>query len=186
MLMENIRPSRRGFLAGSTGLVVGFYLAPMGRARAEVPIKEGVPADAQGTQFAPNAFVRIAPDDTVTVLCKHTELGQGAYTGLTTIVAEELDADWSQMRAVASPANDELYKNLAFGTIMGTGGSTAMANSYTQMRMAGATARAMLVKAAAEEWGVPADEITVESGRIRHAASGRSPRKLPRSRCSVR
>jgi isoquinoline 1-oxidoreductase beta subunit len=173
MLIENIRPSRRAFLAGSAGLVIGFYLAPTGRARAAVPIKEGVPADAVGTQFAPNAFVRIAPDDTVTVLCKHTEIGQGVYTGLPTIVAEELDADWSQMRAVASPSNDDLYANLAFGTIMGTGGSTAIANSYTQMRTAGATARAMLVAAAASEWGVPEAEITVESGRIRHAASGR-------------
>jgi isoquinoline 1-oxidoreductase beta subunit len=172
MLIQEIRPSRRAFLAGATGLVIGFYLAPMGRARAAIPIKEGVPADAQGTQFAPNAFVRIAPDDTVTVLCKHSEIGQGVYTGLTTIVAEELDADWSQMRAVASPSDDRLYKNLAFG-IMGTGGSTAIANSYTQMRMAGATARAMLVEAAAQEWGVPKDEITVESGRIHHAASGR-------------
>lgn len=172
MLMETIRPSRRSFLAGSAGLVIGIYLAPTGRARAAVPVKEGIPADAQGTQFKPNAFVRIAPDDTVTVLCKHSEIGQGVYTGLTTLVAEELDADWSQMRAVASPADDELYKNLAFG-IMGTGGSTAIANSYTQMRTAGATARAMLVAAAAEEWGVPKDEITVERGRIRHAASSR-------------
>ena len=173
MLMENIRPSRRSFLAGSTGLIIGFYLAPLGRARAAIPVKEGVLADAQGTQFAPNAFVRIAPDDTVTVLCKHSEIGQGVYTGLPTIVAEELDADWSQMRAAASPADDALYNNLAFGPIMGTGGSTAIANSYTQLRTAGATARAMLVAAAAQEWGVPEAEITVESGRIRHAASGR-------------
>lgn len=172
MLLETIRPSRRTFLAGSAGLVIGLYLAPTGRARAATPVKEGIPADAQGTQFKPNAFVRIAPDDTVTVLCKHSEIGQGVYTGLTTLVAEELDADWSQMRAAASPADDELYKNLAFG-IMGTGGSTAIANSYTQMRTAGATARAMLVAAAAEEWGVPKSEITVERGRIRHAASSR-------------
>ena len=169
MLIENIRPSRRSFLAGSAGLVIGFYLAPTGRAAAA---PSGVPADALGAHADINAFVRIAPDDTVTVLCKHTEMGQGPYTGLTTIVAEELDADWSQMRAAASPANDELYKNLAFG-IMGTGGSTAIANSYDQLRTAGATARAVLVAAAAEQWDVPVSEITVEKGRIRHAASGR-------------
>ena len=115
MLIENIRPSRRAFLAGSAGLVIGFYLAPLGRAARRSPITEACRPTRTGTQFAPNAFVRIAPDDTVTVLCKHTEMGQGPYTGLTTIVAEELDADWSQMRAAASPANDELYKNLAFG-----------------------------------------------------------------------
>src|SRR5439155_2852468 len=101
-----------------------------------------------------NAFVRIAPDDTVTVLCKHIEMGQGPYTGLTTIVAEELDADWSQMRAAAAPANDDLYKNLAFG-VQGTGGSTAIANSYEQLRKAGAAARALLIAAAAVEWGLP-------------------------------
>jgi isoquinoline 1-oxidoreductase beta subunit len=169
MLIENIRPTRRSFLAGGAGLVIGFYLAPMGRSAAA---PSGVTADALGAHADINAFVRIAPDDTVTVLCKHTEMGQGPYTGLTTIVAEELDADWSQMRAAASPANDELYKNLAFG-VMGTGGSTAIANSYDQLRTAGAAARAILVAAAAEQWDVPVSEITVDKGRIRHSASGR-------------
>ena len=172
MLLQNIRSSRRGFLVGSAGLVVGFYLAPLAPARAAPALTAGVPADAQGTQFAPNAFVRIAPDDTVSIVCKHIEMGQGPYTGLTTIVAEELDADMAQMRAVPAPANDELYKNLAFG-VMGTGGSTAIANSYDQLRQAGATARAMLVAAAAEEWGVPPGEIVVAGGRIRHAATNR-------------
>jgi isoquinoline 1-oxidoreductase beta subunit len=122
--------------------------------------------------FAPNAFVRVAPDDTVTVIIKHIEFGQGPYTGLSTLVAEEMDADWSQMRAESAPANNELYKNLAFG-IQGTGGSTAIANSYTQMRKAGAAARAMLVAAAAQQWGVPAEEIEVSQGQITHA-SGKS------------
>jgi len=173
MFIEQFNASRRGFLAGGAGLVVGFYLAPLGRAAAQGgPLVQGIKADAQGIYFKANAFVRIAPDDTVTVLSKHLEMGQGPYTGLTTIVAEELDADWGQMRAAAAPANNEFYKNLAFG-IQGTGGSTAIANSYEQLRMAGATARAMLVTAAAAEWGVPAAEITVEKGRIRHAGTGR-------------
>ena len=170
MRIDTIKPSRRAFLAGTAGIMVGFYLAPMGRASA-APAR-GVPAGAPAGTFEANAFVRIAPDDTVTVLCKHLEMGQGPTTGLTTIVAEELDADWSQMRSAAAPANDELYKNLAFG-IMGTGGSTAIANSYDQLRAAGATARAILVAAAARDWGVPAEEITVEAGRVRHAASGK-------------
>jgi isoquinoline 1-oxidoreductase beta subunit len=173
MTIQSIQPSRRAFLAGGAGLVVGFYLSPLGRASAAPQkLTDGIKADAQGDFFKANAFVRIAPDDTVTVLCKHIEMGQGPYTGLTTIVAEELDADWGQMRAAAAPANDEFYKNLAFG-IQGTGGSTAIANSYEQLRAAGATARAMLVTAAAAEWGVPASEITVQKGRIRHAASGK-------------
>lgn len=169
MNIQTIQTTRRGFLAGA-GLVIGVSLAMRGRAAAA--LLQGAPAGAEGPVQDLNAFVRIAPDGVVTVLSKHIEFGQGPYTGLTTLVAEELDADWSQMRVAAAPANDELYANLAFG-IQGTGGSTAIANSYEQMRKAGATARAMLVAAAAEEWGVPAGEITVAKGRIRHAASGK-------------
>jgi isoquinoline 1-oxidoreductase beta subunit len=123
--------------------------------------------------FTPNAFVRIAPDNTVTIISKHIEMGQGSYTGLATILAEELDADWSQVRVEAAPADAERYNNLKFGPMQGTGGSTAMANSWEQLRQAGATARAMLVEAAAREWGVPASEITVERGVVSHAPSGR-------------
>ncbi|WP_102960733.1 xanthine dehydrogenase family protein molybdopterin-binding subunit [Mangrovicella endophytica] len=170
MTIHQFAPSRRAFLAGA-GLVIGVALAP--RVFAATSSLNGVPADAQGQQYPFQAFVRIAPDDTVTVLAKHIEMGQGPYTGLATIVAEELDADWSQMRAAAAPADDDVYKNLAFG-IQGTGGSTSIANSYEQLRKAGATARAMLVAAAAEEWGVPAAEITVSAGRISHAASGKT------------
>src|SRR5690606_34648395 len=90
-----------------------------------------------------------------------------------TPVAEELDADWSQMRGELAPADTALYKNLLFG-VQGTGGSTAMANSYEQMRKAGAAARAMLVSAAAKEWGVPAGEITVAAGTISHAKSDKT------------
>jgi len=164
-----IEPTRRQFLkAGATagaGLIIGLHL-PVGRARAA----------AGGAAFAPNAFVRIAPDDTVTVLIKHIEFGQGTNTGLATLVAEELDADWTQMRAESAPADAKLYNNLHWGAVQGTGGSSSIANSYQQMRHAGATARAMLVGAAADAWGVAATEITVTKGVVAHAASGRSAR----------
>ncbi|MDW4498543.1 xanthine dehydrogenase family protein molybdopterin-binding subunit [Sulfitobacter sp. D35] len=163
-------PSRRRFLQGAAGLVVAVTLPPRAFAQSGAEAALGSGAVPEGT-FAPNAFIRIAPDDTVTVLIKHIEFGQGPNTGLSTLVAEELDADWSQMRAASAPSDNELYKNLAFG-MQGTGGSTAMANSYTQMRQAGAAARAMLVAAAAAEWGVPEDEITISKGRITHAGSG--------------
>ncbi|WP_118133580.1 xanthine dehydrogenase family protein molybdopterin-binding subunit [Oceanicella sp. SM1341] len=163
-------PSRRRFLALGSGLVIGLSL-PLA-ARAQSGAAAVIRGDAAGS-FAPNAFVRIAPDDTVTVLIKHLEMGQGPYTGLTTLVAEELDADWAQMRAEAAPADAALYANTLFG-IQGTGGSTAMANSYMQMRKAGAAARAMLVAAAAREWGVPEGEITVAKGVIAHEPSGNS------------
>ncbi|WP_423210069.1 molybdopterin cofactor-binding domain-containing protein [Paracoccus yeei] len=158
-----VQTTRRGFLAGGTGLLLALAL-PVGRGRAQVTV---------AGPFAPNAFIRIGTDDLVTVMIKHLEMGQGPYTGLATLVAEELDADWSQMRAEGAPADDRLYANLAFGA-QGTGGSTAIANSFMQMRKAGAAARAMLVAAAAEEWGVPASEITVKAGVVAHEASGRS------------
>ena len=122
----------------------------------------------------PNAFIKIAPDNTVTVLIKHLDMGQGNTTGLTTIVADELDADWSQMRSAFAPANPLLYNNLLYGPIQGTGGSTAIANSWDQLRRAGAAARVMLIAAAADSWGVPEKEITISKGIITHAKSGKS------------
>ncbi len=84
--------------------------------------------------------MKISPDNVVTVLIKHQDKGQGAATGLSTLVAEELDADWAQIVPEFAPANVELYKNFAFG-VQGTGGSTAIANSFEQYRKAGAAAR---------------------------------------------
>ena len=155
----------KGGLAVGAGLVIGLRLPRAAEARAM----------AAGAQLAPNAFVRIAADDTVTVLSKHIEFGQGTYTGLATVLAEELDADWATVRVVSAPADVTRYANLAFGA-QGTGGSTAMANSWEQMRRAGATARAMLVAAAAAAWEVPAAEIEVREGVVGHPASGRQAR----------
>jgi isoquinoline 1-oxidoreductase beta subunit len=100
-------------------------------------------------------------------------MGQGTYTGLATIVAEELDADWSRVRVESAPADAKRYNNLFWGTAQGTGGSNAMANSWEQLRKAGASARAMLVAAAARQWNVPAAQVTVDSGVVLHKASGR-------------
>lgn len=164
--------TRRQFLASSAGLVIGLTLPMKGRAQSGAAAVMTTGEAAEGT-FAPNAFVRVAPDNTVTFICKHIEFGQGPYTGLATLVAEEMDASWDQMRVESAPANNELYKNLFFG-LQGTGGSTAMANSWMQMRQAGAAARAMLVAAAAEEWGVDASGITVAQGVLSHEASGQT------------
>lgn len=162
--------SRRGLLKASAtlggGLVIGFHFAPKG-SFAQL----GAPPAPQ--DFPPNAFVRIAADNSVTVISKHTEMGQGIYTGLATMIAEELDADWSQMRVEAAPVNPQLYMHLMLG-IQGTGGSMSVPNSWQQYRTVGATARAMLVAAAAQQWGVDAAGITVAKGRVSHAASGRS------------
>ena len=169
--------TRRQFLASSAGLVIGVALPLKGRAQSGAAAVMTTGEAAEGT-FAPNAFIRVAPDDTVTFLCKHIEFGQGPYTGLATLVADEMDARWDQMHVESAPANDELYANLFFG-LQGTGGSTAMANSWMQMRQAGAAARAMLVAAAAEEWGVDASGITVAQGwqfrQFRRSGRGRRP-----------
>ncbi|MCR9095481.1 MAG: xanthine dehydrogenase family protein molybdopterin-binding subunit [bacterium] len=164
--------SRRSFLKGSGALVLGIGLGACANDEAPSPAIVNANVDP-GLVFEPNAFVRIAGDDTVTLVSKHMEMGQGPYTGLATLVAEELDADWAQMRAEAAPADDARFGNLLFGGVQGTGGSTAIRNAYMQMRQAGATARQMLVEAAAETWGVPTSEITVSDGRVRHATSGR-------------
>ncbi|MFI8611250.1 molybdopterin cofactor-binding domain-containing protein [Pseudomonas sp. NPDC077649] len=157
--------SRRSLLKGAGGLALGIFFAPLLRGREAL---------AAGSPLEPNAFVRIDLDGTVTVLAKHLEMGQGSYTGLATLLAEELDADWNQVRVEGAPADAKRYNNLAFGAMQGTGGSTAMANSWEQMRTAGAVAKAMLVAAAAQRWGVPASEIGVSQGVVSHAGSGRS------------
>src|SRR3984885_9075450 len=125
--------SRRRFLAtgaaATTGLVVAFC----------APKSDGffttMLAENRDHVFSPNAFLRVAPDNTVTVVSKHAEGGQGVYTGLATIIAEELDADWSQVRVEPAPADRDLYKNLQFGS-QGTGGSYSIAISYEQYRRA--------------------------------------------------
>src|SRR5690606_32030547 len=127
------------------------------------------------TALAPNQFLRIGTDSRVTVLSPNTELGQGAYTGLATLVAEELDADWKQVAIEAAPADVKLYGNPAFGGMMqGTGGSTTISAWWEPVRRAGATARALLVQAAASRWNVPAAEISISQGVVQHTGSGRS------------
>jgi isoquinoline 1-oxidoreductase beta subunit len=163
------RLSRREALAGAGALVIGAVL-PLGRSvRALAQAPAPVPTD-------PNVFLRIAEDDSVTLLVKGIEFGQGISTGFATVVAEELDADWSQMRAEGAPADAARFGSPAMGGMQGVGGSMSMASGYEQMRKVGATARALLVTAAAERWGVAAGEIAVDKGVVRHEASGRESR----------
>jgi len=152
--------SRRGFLkqaavAGGS-LAIGFNAQGILAATAT----GSAPADSHSF----NPFVKIAPDGTVTVVIKHFEMGQGTTTGLTTLVAEELDAPWDEIQIEFAPSHDN-YKNLAFGG-QGTGGSTAIANSFMQYRQAGAAAKDMLVRAAATEWGIEPDKVTVKDGLL--------------------
>jgi isoquinoline 1-oxidoreductase subunit beta len=151
---------RRGFLKLSVGAGAGLVIG------AQIPgaWPKASAAEASGPLVF-NPFVQITPDNKVIVLSKHLDKGQGTASGLATLVAEELDADWAQMAAEFAPANAAVYKNLFFG-VQGTGGSTAMANSFEQYRKAGAAAREMLVAAAAKAWSTDAATIKVANGVI--------------------
>ena len=169
---EALRSTRRDFLktagtAGAIALTIGFEWSVSSRRAFAAPVP------GTGTAFIPNAFLRIGADNRVTVIAKHVEMGQGAYTGIATIVAEELDADWAQIQVESAPADAKRYANLVFGTIQGTGGSSAMSNSWMQLREAGGKARAMLLAAAAKQWKVPVADLTVEKSVVYHAPSKR-------------
>ncbi len=162
------KASRRGFLAqAGAGLTLAFTLPAIAK-----PLKSAATKAKNGFS---SSFVNIGSDNSVTVICKHLEMGQGIYSGFATVIADELDADWSQMRVTGAPARVPEYTNAKFGsTMQGTGGSTSMSSSYDILRKAGATARAMLIQAAAELWAVPAADIQVKNGILSHAGSGRT------------
>ena len=163
--------SRRDFVRVSLvvggGLMVSVYgCGPNG----EEPVVNATTADAA---LAPNAFVRIDTSGNVVVTSKHLEMGQGSYTGLATIIADELDADWSKVTVEGAGADDKKYGNPALGGMQGTGGSSAIAGSWMQHRKAGATARAMLMAAAADLWKLPVAELSTEPGAVVHKATNR-------------
>ncbi|GGF87769.1 oxidoreductase [Azorhizobium oxalatiphilum] len=152
--------SRRTILRAMGGVGIGLVIG------ADLSLSGGAAQAAETATADINPFVRIAPDGTVTVIIKHLDLGQGTTTGLTTLVAEEMDADWAQMRTDFAPNDASRYGNKIFGGAQGTGGSTAIAASFDVYRKAGASARAMLVAAAAKAMNVPARTITVAGGKL--------------------
>ncbi len=161
-------PSRRKFLKDSAalmgGLVIGFYL----------PIKGGraYAADAPPEQvYPPNAFIRIAPDDSITIVVNKSEMGQGVYTSLPMLIAEELEADWSRIRVESAPVA-AVYNRPGMGMQM-TGGSSSIPSSWEQLRRVGASGRIMLIRAAAQQWGVPESECHAENSQVIHAGSGK-------------
>ncbi|WP_282121501.1 xanthine dehydrogenase family protein molybdopterin-binding subunit [Ruegeria atlantica] len=153
-----INTSRRGFLKGAAaaGAVLLVGARPDGALAA---------ASSETAQF--NPFVKIDADGTVTAIVKHFEKGQGPATGLPTLIAEEIGLTMDQIEYEFAPSNPQVYNNLLFGPFQGTGGSTAMANSWMQYRQAGAAAREMLINAAAQSWGVDASGITIEEGIVK-------------------
>lgn len=161
--MNRINPvSRRDFLKGSVvlggGLVVAFVIPGANRF--------ALGADNQGNVFAPNAFLRIGNDNSITVLLGHSEMGQGIWTGLTMLIAEELDADWSKIRVEHGPASAADYGLPGFGGMQITGGSTSTWMEFDRYRQAGAAARLMLIEAAAKRFDVAPSQIRTESGVV--------------------
>jgi CO/xanthine dehydrogenase Mo-binding subunit len=150
------RLSRREFvaagIAAGTGLVVGFYLPRAGRSTKEV--------------FSPNAYLRITPDNKITIVVARSEMGQGVRTALPMILAEELEADWKQIEIEQAGAST-LYGDQT------TGGSASVKTTWDPMRKAGAAAREMLISAAALRWGVPRSSCAAVEGSILHGASKR-------------
>ena len=122
--------------------------------------------------FVPNAFIRIDKAGKTTLVMPQVEMGQGVYTSMPMILAEELDADYAQVALMHAPPNDKLYGNPAFG-IQATGNSNSVRAFWMPLRKAGAEARAMLVQAAAQQWQVEPASCTTANGQVIHAASGR-------------
>src|SRR5580704_4276695 len=157
--------SRRRFLGSSAaaagGLVVGFHVPFAGALEAQAATAPEI-----------NAWVVVKPDDTVVIRIARSEMGQGTLTGLAQLVAEELDCSWAKVTTEYPTPGQNLARNRVWGNFS-TGGSRGIRDSQAYVRKGGATARVMLVQAAADGWKVPASECTVSEGVISHIASGR-------------
>src|SRR6202166_2415114 len=181
MLFDRLRPitaecavaapanglSRRIFLktgiAAGGGLMLGFNLpAFLNGARA-----------TESSSFAPNAFIRIGSDDSVTLIMPYVEMGQGTYTSISMLIAEELEVDLSQIRLEHAPPNEKLYGNPLLGGIQATGNSNAIRAAWQPLRQAGATARVMLIAAAARRWKVDPSSCHAQHGEVVHQPSAR-------------
>ena len=167
--------SRRSFMRVSAavggGLVLAFGFGSEDADAQQAPAAGAAPRPAgppPGPAFNPGAYVTIAPDGKITLLSKNPEIGQGIKTAFGVILAEELDAKWSDVTVEQAPINSAVY-GAQFA-----GGSLSIPLAFDTLRRAGAGARAMLVAAAAKEWGVPESEITTSNSVVTHAASNRS------------
>ncbi len=163
-MKEIINLSRRNFLKTGAlmggGLVLGVYL-PSCKSSKEPPAKPG-------TTFVPNAFLRIGHDNTVTIVVHKSEMGQGVYTSLPMLVAEELEADWTTIRVDSAPVAPA-YNHTLYGPIMVTGGSTSVRSEWERLRKAGAAARMMLIAAAAATWKANPVECRAVKGAVVHS-----------------
>jgi isoquinoline 1-oxidoreductase beta subunit len=158
--------SRRTILkaAAAGGLLLGFRLHPVKAAAAEA---------ADNAVFAPNAFIRIGRDGKVTMIMPQVEMGQGTYTSMPMLIAEELEVDLAQVGLEAAPPDERLYANPLIG-LQATGGSTSVPAMWLPLRRAGAAARMMLIEAAARQWRIDPASCHAQAGAVIHPPSGRS------------
>ncbi|BBA34994.1 aerobic-type carbon monoxide dehydrogenase, large subunit CoxL/CutL-like protein [Methylocaldum marinum] len=167
MRQEPIDPRRRQFLKSSAllggGLVIAFHLPRT--------VKFAMAAEEPARTYPPNAFIRIGEDETVTILINKSEMGQGVYTSLAMLVADELEADWSKVRVEAAPVAP-VYNHTVWN-LQATGGSTSVSSSWEQLRKVGAAGRALLIRAAAETWKVKPDACHAENGHVIHKPTQR-------------
>ncbi len=165
--IENV--SRRGVLKGilsTTGLVLAVSVLPKGPALAADAPKWGAAGMPHGTVNNPLAFVSIAPDGTVSIVCHRSEMGQGVRTGMPLIVADELEADWSRVKVVQATGDEVKYGN------QDTDGSRSTRHFIEPMRQVGAAARMMLEAAAAKRWGVPVSDVEAKNHEVIQKSTG--------------
>ena len=178
--LDNTSISRRKFLklssSAGAAFTLGIYLSGCDKQSEKVAEKVApAPNNIADTKpFEPNAFIKIHADNTITLIIKHLDMGQGAFTGLSTLLAEELDADWALLKSEHAPNDPEKYAHIGWGGAQGTGGSAGLKDAYMQMRQAGATAKYMLKQAAANIWGVNANSITTRDSKAIHPNNGKT------------
>jgi isoquinoline 1-oxidoreductase subunit beta len=162
--------SRRSFLKAGAAAGGGLLLS------LDLPLANGQAEAAGADAFAPNAFVRIQRDGQIVLTMPYVEMGQGTYTSIPMLIAEELEVELSQVRLEHAPPDEKLYGNPLLGGIQATGNSNAVRASWQPLRQAGATARTILVSAAAKRWNVDPASCRARSGAVLHEPTGRSAR----------
>jgi isoquinoline 1-oxidoreductase subunit beta len=161
------RFSRRSFLQAGAAAGGGLLLS----LSLPFPNRDGEAAGADG--FTPNAFIRIERDGQIVLTMPYVEMGQGTYTSISMLIAEELEVDLKQVRLEHAPPNEKLYGNPLLGGVQASGNSNAVRASWQPLREAGATARTMLVAAAAKKWNVDPASCRAQGGEVLHARTGR-------------
>src|ERR1700677_56537 len=166
--LSTIGLSRRSVLQAGAAAGGGFVLSlnlSFANGDAEAAVADG---------FAPNAFIRIAPDGQIVFTMPYVEMGQGTYTSIPMLIAEELEVDLKRVRLEHAPPNEKLYGNPLIGGVQATGNSNAIRAAWQPMRQAGAVARTMLVSAAAKRWNVDPASCHAKSGEVLHVLTGKS------------